>query len=275
MSLKLRTERASDYRETENVAREAFWNRYAPGCCEHYLLCIMRDCPDFLPELDFVAEYDGRIVGNVVCVKTSVEGDDGHRYEVLCLGPISVLPEFQGRSIGRELIERAQETGREMGFRAIVLCGDPEYYSCRGFVSAERFGIRTADDLYLAALQVCELQKGALAGVSGRYIEHPVYEVDPSAAEGFDGTFPAKEKYCGTLSQQRFTELAAMHRSAFGGEQSGMVETYDNVRSGEVGSHHERIIFRPGKPTWQRLAATLIAFLIFAGVLVYLSLQAK
>ena len=56
VELKLRTEQPADYRETENVTREAFWNLYSPGCCEHYLLHVMRDSPAFVPELDLVAE---------------------------------------------------------------------------------------------------------------------------------------------------------------------------------------------------------------------------
>ena len=43
VELKLRTEQPADYRETENVTREAFWNLYSPGCCEHYLLHVMRE----------------------------------------------------------------------------------------------------------------------------------------------------------------------------------------------------------------------------------------
>ena len=42
MEIELRNERFSDYPETENVVREAFWNRYSPGCYEHYLIHIMR-----------------------------------------------------------------------------------------------------------------------------------------------------------------------------------------------------------------------------------------
>ena len=40
VELKLRTEQPADYRETENVTREAFWNLYSPGCCEHYLVAM-------------------------------------------------------------------------------------------------------------------------------------------------------------------------------------------------------------------------------------------
>ncbi len=36
MEIELRNERFSDYPETENVVREAFWNRYSPGCSESF-----------------------------------------------------------------------------------------------------------------------------------------------------------------------------------------------------------------------------------------------
>ena len=34
----IRREVQEDYRETENLVREAFWNVYRPGCSEHYVL---------------------------------------------------------------------------------------------------------------------------------------------------------------------------------------------------------------------------------------------
>lgn len=214
MEIKLRTEQPADYRETENVTREAFWNHFSPGCNEHYLLHVMRDNPAFVPELDLVAEYDGRIVGNVVCMKAAIHGDDGVKYEVLSLGPISVLPEYQRKGIGGRLIGRTRELAREMGFRAVLLCGDPDYYLYQGFVPAELLGIRTADDMYAMALHVCELYEGALSGVRGRYVEDSAYEVDEAAAEVFDRDFPAKEKVRGTASQARFDEIVVVRRPA-------------------------------------------------------------
>ena len=50
MEIELRNERFSDYPETENVVREAFWNRYSPGCYEHYLIHIMRYSRAFVPQ---------------------------------------------------------------------------------------------------------------------------------------------------------------------------------------------------------------------------------
>lgn len=215
MNLAIRPEQPGDYRETEDMTREAFWNHYSPGCYEHYLLHIMRECPAFVPELDLVAVHDGKIVGNAVCLKTVIQGDNGKNYDVLSLGPISVLPGHQRRGIGGKLIEHTKRAAREMGFRALLLYGDPAYYTRHGFIAAEQLGIRTADDMYAAAHQVCELSTNALEGATGRYIEDGIYDIDEAAAAVFDANFPAKEKIVGTPSQQRFEEMVVMRKSAF------------------------------------------------------------
>ena len=59
----IRNEEEKDRAEVEDVIRKAFWNLYIPVCNEHYLAHIMRSHPDFLPELDFVIELDGKIIG--------------------------------------------------------------------------------------------------------------------------------------------------------------------------------------------------------------------
>ena len=214
MEITLRIEQPVDYRETENVTREAFWNHFSPGCDEHYLLHIMRDCPAFLPELSIIATDGDKIVGNVVFMKAMIHGDDGKDWEVLSLGPIAVLPEYQQKGVGAKLIEYAKGRARQMGFRGILLYGDPEYYSRRGFVPAEQLFIRTADNMYAAALQVCELYEGALLGITGRYVEDQVFELDQKAAAEFDKAFPKKELVSGTPSQKRFLEIVAMWKKA-------------------------------------------------------------
>ena len=171
MDITIRLEQPADYREAETVTREAFWNCYSPGCMEHYLLHVMRRSPRFVRELDFVAVADGKIVGSVVFMKAMIMGDDGNRHEVLTLGPIAVLPAFQRKGIGRMLIEHARTEACRQGYRAMLLCGDPLYYQRVGFVAAEDFGIRTSDNKYLAALQVCPLYDHALQRLAGRYFE--------------------------------------------------------------------------------------------------------
>lgn len=214
MNIELRREQPPDYRETENMTREAFWNHYSPGCDEHYLLHIARGCPAFVPELDIIAVHDGKIVGNIIYLKALIAGDDGTQYEVLSLGPISVLPEYQSKGIGRKMIAYTKKVAHEMGFRAILLCGDPEIYSRFGFIPAEALGIRTADNMFMAALHLCELYEGALSGIKGWYYEDSIYSVDEKPAAEFDSQFPMKEKIVGTPTQKRFDFLSEMMRKA-------------------------------------------------------------
>ena len=97
MDVMIRNERPGDYRETEEVTREAFWNVHEPGCCEHYLAHLMRERPEFIRELDFVAVRDGRIVGNIMYARTEIQCDDGTTHAAVTFGPISVLPAYQDK----------------------------------------------------------------------------------------------------------------------------------------------------------------------------------
>ena len=212
MVVELRQERREDFRQTERVVREAFWNCYEPGCCEHWLLHVMRDVPAFVAELHTVAVEAERIVGQVACVRGTIIADDGAAWEVLTLGPIAVLPDYQKRGIGRRLVEYTCRLAEQARYRAIVLCGDPDWYEPMGFVPAERFGICTADGWYADALQVYELRDKALQGVSGRYVEDAVYRIDPDEVARFDREFTIKTPESGTPSQLKFRELVARRR---------------------------------------------------------------
>ncbi len=61
----IRQERAEDEATVENLVREAFWNVYRPGCQEHDVLHRLRASPNFVRELAFVMEGDGRIIGQI------------------------------------------------------------------------------------------------------------------------------------------------------------------------------------------------------------------
>ena len=214
MKFDIRPERPADHAEVEQVVREAFWNVYCPGCSDHYLVHIMRGCPAFVPELDLVAEVDGKIIGHVVNLRSYIAGDDGRRHAVLSLGPIAVLPQYQRTGVGAALIAEVRRIAGEMGFRAILLCGDPSFYTRQGFTAAEAWGIRNSENCYADALHVCGLFDGALEGLSGRYYEDPIYDVDEDAVQDFDRRFPYKEAVEGTPSQLRFLDMVARCRPA-------------------------------------------------------------
>ncbi len=64
MNIYLRLERPEDYRESEEVMKEAFWNHYTPGCNEHYLLHIMRDSPNFCAKTRLRCNFGRQDCGN-------------------------------------------------------------------------------------------------------------------------------------------------------------------------------------------------------------------
>jgi len=100
MDITIRNEKVEDFNQVENVTREAFWNLYVPGCNEHYLVHIMRDHPDFIKKLDFVAEYNGEIIGNIMYTRAWLYSEDGGQMEIASFGPISVLPKYQRKGVG-------------------------------------------------------------------------------------------------------------------------------------------------------------------------------
>lgn len=212
ITVNVRPEKPSDYSGVEELTREAFWNQYAPGCSGHYLLHIMRDSSSFIRELDVVAEVDGKVVGNIVYTKAKIFGDDGNCHEVICFGPISVHPDFQRQGIGSLLIEHTKKQAQEMGFRAILIYGDPDYYRRFGFVPAERYGIGTPDNMYADPLQALELSEGALANCPGRFQEDSVFEIDEAAVSEFDKNFSPKDKRTDLPSQERFRQLVGLRR---------------------------------------------------------------
>ena len=209
IDLVIRNEKKEDYRTVEQLTREAFWNLYVPGCNEHYMLHNLRNSSDFIPELDFVTEKEGQIVGQIVYSRGIIKCTQGEEKEVITFGPVSVLPAFQKRGIGSALIIHTINLARKMGYPAICIYGDPRYYSRFGFRCAEKYEIKTADDKFAVSLQVLELRQGALNNVSGRFIESAAFTVDETEFAEYDATFPFKEKK-ETDSQREFRLLASL-----------------------------------------------------------------
>lgn len=189
MEIKIRQERKDDYHDVEVVVREAFWGCFEPVCNEHYLVHLLRDCDAFIPELDLVAEIEGRIVGHIVYSKAKVVDENGKEYEVLTFGPLSVLPEYQKCGVGASLIKYSVLEAKKLGYNAIVIYGHPDYYARFGFRSARTFGIGAPFDANMAL----ELYDGALRGIKGKFIEDPVFEASGEAAAEYDKLFEPKE----------------------------------------------------------------------------------
>ncbi|MDD2956809.1 MAG: N-acetyltransferase [Oscillospiraceae bacterium] len=193
----IRLEQPNDYRETENVVREAFWNVYRPGCLEHYVLHLYRSRPEFVPELDFVMEKDGRIIGQAIYVRTSIQADDGREIPIMTMGPIGILPEYKRQGYGKALLDYSMEKAAALGAGALCFEGNIDFYGKSGFVVASTLGIHYYDEPREAVVPyfLCrELTPGYLKGVTGVYRTPSGYFVDEKEAEEFDRQFPPKKK---------------------------------------------------------------------------------
>ncbi len=191
----IRPEHPGDYNETENLTREAFWNLMGPGCTEHYLLRIMRGDSSFIPELNYVAEWDDKIIGNIVYTKSLITTRGGTTLDIITFGPIGILPAYQKNGIGAQLIRYTLDLARQMGYTAVVILGHPGYYPKLGFKRGADYGLSLSDDQAPDALMALELIPGSLSELGGGIYHYAaVYNVDPAAAEVFDKRFPPKEK---------------------------------------------------------------------------------
>ena len=194
MEIIIRPESPSDHRKVEEVTREAFWNLYVPGCDEHYLAHILRDHPDFINELDFVAELNGEVIGNIMFTKSYVENERGEMRNTLTFGPVCILPEFQRTGIGSKLIRHTLKLAQEAGYKAVIIYGDPQNYCKHGFKCSKDYCVTDPDGIFPYGLLVLELEKGFFEGYSWKYYCSKVYEINKSDAEEFDKEFPPKAK---------------------------------------------------------------------------------
>ncbi len=188
-------ERTKDYRAVENLVRESFWNVYRPGCSEHYVIHVLRNDPAFIRELDFVMEQDGRLIGQNMFMRSIIRTDDGGVIPVLTMGPICVAPELKRQGYGKALLDYSLEKAAGLGYGAVLLEGNIDFYGKCGFTFAREFGIRHHELPEDAPFFLCrELISGYFNGVTGVYHAPQGYFVEDSDVEKFDRGFPPKEK---------------------------------------------------------------------------------
>lgn len=194
MNIKL--ERKENYKEVENLTREAFWDVYRPGCSEHLVLHKLRDAKSFINELDYVVIEDNKVIANIIYTKMYNEKGEMLN-DVIAFGPISVHPEYQRKGIGKKLIEVSLERAKELGYKAVLITGDDKFYKPLGFEAAYKYGITLPGmsiedkaEFFMAM----ELEEGYLDNHSGIYDFDKVFNVTDEELEKFELEFPKKTK---------------------------------------------------------------------------------
>ena len=199
----IRNEEETDFPAVEELTRRAFYNVYAPGCSEHYLVHIMRQHGDFVPELDLVLELDGKVIGSILYTKAKLVDEAGTEKPVLTFGPISIAPEHQRKGYGKLLIVSSFERAVQLGYDVVVIFGSPANYVGCGFHSCKKGNVCVEGGKFPAAMLVKELRPGARDGRRWVYHGSPVMEIREEDALAFDnGLEPMEKKHL--PSQEEF-----------------------------------------------------------------------
>lgn len=130
MTRTIRPETPSDEAAIEQVTRRAFLSHPYSHQTEQFIIRALR--ADHALSVSLVAVDDDRIVGHIALSPVVTSDGSAGWYG---LGPISVEPEWQGRGIGRALMEMGLAELRKIGANGCVLVGDPAFYVRFGFAN--------------------------------------------------------------------------------------------------------------------------------------------
>lgn len=130
MTTNIRPETPSDEDAIEQVTRRAFLSHPHSHQTEQFIIRALR--ASHALSISLVAEEEGRIVGHLALSPVTISDGAPGWYG---LGPISVEPEWQGRGIGRALMEGGIVELRKIGASGCVLVGDPAFYTRFGFAN--------------------------------------------------------------------------------------------------------------------------------------------
>ncbi|MCY6958343.1 GNAT family N-acetyltransferase [Clostridium brassicae] len=195
MNISIRLENENDFRNVENLTREAFWDVYKPGCDEHLVVHKIRKINAFIKELDFVACDKEKIVGNIIYTKAKIINENNEEFEILCMGPLGVLPPYQGKGIGTLLMKHSIKVAKTLGYNAIIIFGNPNYYHRFGFENAEKYNIQTSWGDNFEDFMALELYEGSLERISGKFYEDSVFKTNKEELNSFEKQFPCKKKH--------------------------------------------------------------------------------
>ncbi len=196
MDILVRSECEKDYHRVEEITKLAFSfddriKRGGIGCpYEHWMINELRK-HDGVMELSLVAEVEGVILGHIICSNAVIKLNE-RVLSVLNFGPVSVLPEYQKRGIGKALINAMITKSKELGYGAILFFGRPEYYPQFGFVKASEYGISDCEGNNFPAFMCMELIENYLTEFKGgRYFESDIYndELNRDKVKQFDNDF--------------------------------------------------------------------------------------
>ena len=164
----IRSEEHKDQNAIHEINRQAFETE-----AEANLVDALRGVEQAF--ISLVAEEDGKLIGHILFTPVFVGGGfDGTKY--MGLAPVAVLPEYQNRGAGSQLVRAGLQACREIGTELVFVLGHPTYYPRFGFQPVAPLGLHYQDAQADPFFFVLELAPGALEGVSGTVSFHPLFD---------------------------------------------------------------------------------------------------
>jgi putative acetyltransferase len=174
--MKIRKVRNEEYVYIEEFVYEIFKNTdYTDGILERELVREIREREYYIPELDLVAEEDGKILGHFIISKFPIS--NRYENEILILAPVSVAIEKQCHGIGKQMLKEGIKQAKEMGYKGMIVEGNPAFYSQLGFITSTKFRIYASEknlppsEECLMAMELCE---DGLKNISGE-VDYSMY----------------------------------------------------------------------------------------------------
>ena len=121
--------------------------------------------------ISLVAEEDKKVIGHILFSPVTIDGD----IKIMGLAPMAVLPVWQRKGVGAQLMNMGLKKCQKAGYGLVVLLGHPDYYPRFGFMPSVNFGIKSEYDVPPEVFMVKELKKGALKGITGTVKYHQVF----------------------------------------------------------------------------------------------------
>jgi len=172
VTITIRPEEPRDIAVIRHVNEQAFARDGHLGTEEADLIDALRGNDHVVVSL--VAEVNGQVVGHILFSPMTVESANGGIHQLIALGPLAVLPEYQKQGVGSALMNTGLDEIRELGHGAVFLVGHASYYPRFGFRPARERGIIYQDGR--DSVQVIELRPGELDGVTGTARFSPEFE---------------------------------------------------------------------------------------------------
>ena len=156
----------ADYSAVYDLIKTAFETAEHKARTEQDYAVDLRNGMGYLPELDLVAEVDGKLAGHIMFTKTYVTLPDGSKHDTLMVAPLSVLIEYRKMGIGSALMKEGFRIAERMDYTTAFLLGDPDYYRRFGYKLTQLYGIHH-ESFPAEYLMAKEIVPGALEGITG------------------------------------------------------------------------------------------------------------